>query len=286
MRYVCLPILLLVLSAPVCAQTLEQTGDEFRITLFHQSESKGENGSSSSSSGGHEYLERIAAVRSEGVERIYDIPLEAGDEARLVTWQFPVHILETNDGGIEILNRGEMEKRRDAWLEAADIPKESCGSWYFTWNAFQIECDPDAIIETMRMIRIQPEMPLDGAPVHHPAARDPGRLREVERNGNGIRFSALMPVDPGYIHRVDAQNDVIVGQILQRPVSFEEALAERQIEQITGTIEVNLEADANGQAWKRITVLKTERIDAGGEVERAVSTETTERRSLVGPSAG
>lgn len=92
MKPVSLLFLMAFLFAPACALASEEkAGAEFRITLFHMSESKGDNGSSSSS-GGHEYLERILAVRSDGVERVFDLPLDAKDEKRQINWQFPVRV--------------------------------------------------------------------------------------------------------------------------------------------------------------------------------------------------
>ena len=279
MKPVALCLLAALLSAPTCARASEeQAGDEFRITLFHESETTGDNGSSSSSSGGHEYLERILAVRADGVERVYDIPLDADDEERLINWQFPVRIFEANDGSLRILNRAELEQRRDAWLKAAELPAKACGTWYFTWNAFQVECDPDAIIETIRAIRIQPENLSDGASLEHPAALKPGRLAKVEGKGADTEYSAQMPVDPDYFHRADAQSDVVVGEIMRKPVSFEQAYQKRLTERITGTIKVVLESNSDGRVWRRVTSIETVKTEAGGEAEHTVSTETVERR--------
>ena len=276
-----LPFLLAIWSGPTFAQVSDETaGDRFRITLFHETESKGENGSSSSSSGGHEYLEEIAAVRADGVERIYDVPPEPESDERLIAWQFPVHVLETNDGGIEVLNRDELEMRRDAWLEAAEIPEEACGTWYFTWNAFQVECDPDAIVETIRAIKIQPDDMLVAALFKHPAAHEPGQLMEGEEKGLGVVLSAHMLLNPDYIHRAEAESDVIVGQLMQEPISFEEAYAKRKAERISGTIDVSLEADADGRVWKRTASITSEKTEVDGNVERSVSTETVERQRL------
>jgi hypothetical protein len=276
-----LAFLLAIWSGPTFAQISDEiAGDRFRITLFHETAAKGEDGSSSSSRGGHEYLEEIAAVRADGVERIYDVPLEPDSEERLITWQFPVHVLETNDGGIEVLNRDELERRRDAWLEAAEIAEEACGTWYFTWNAFQVECDPDAIVETIRAIKIQPDDMMVGASFKHPAAHEPGELTGGDEEGVGVLRSAHMLLDPDYIHRAKAESDVIVGQLMQEPISFEEAYSKRKAERITGTIDVSLEADPEGRVWKRTTAITSETTEVDGNVERSVSTETVERRRL------
>lgn len=272
-------ILLAILSAPAWGQAQDgKVGDQFQITLFHESESKGENGSSSSSSGGHEYLEQILFVGEDGVERRYDITLEPDDDRRLINWQFPVRVFEGRDGSMVILNRVELENRRDEWLEAAEIPVESCGTWYFTWNAFQVECDPDAILETIKAITIQPENLIDGAAFNHPAALNPGRLQSAK--GDSGTFSVEMPISADYFHRTHAQSDVVVGEIMREPISFEEAYAKRQSEQITGKIKVVLKANADGQVREQITSIEIVKTEVGGEVESGISTETIKRKRI------
>lgn len=281
MKPASLALLLALLLAPTCALASgEKPGDEFRITLIHKSESEGDDGSSSSSGGGHEYLERVLDVRSNGVERVYDIPLEPSDEGRLINWQFPVRVFEADDGSVQILNREELEQRRDAWLDAAGIAADACGSWYFTWIAFQVECDPDAVLEAIRAIRVQPKELSEGASFDHPAALQPGLLKSLERNGSGSAYVAHMSVDPDYFHRAAAESDVVVGEIMREPISFEQAYARRITEPLTGMIEVVFEATADGRVWKRVTSIETIKTEEDGGIERSVSTETLEREPL------
>jgi hypothetical protein len=119
---------LVICSVPVSAQEPdERAGDSFRITVLHESKSEGETGSSSSS-GRHEYIEQVVAVRQGGVERIYDVPREPDEGSRLIDWQFPVQIFEATNGELEIVNRSDLEARRDAWLESSEIPSDACGT--------------------------------------------------------------------------------------------------------------------------------------------------------------
>lgn len=153
MRLLLATFLLVSVSGEAFAQSpFDRVGDEYRITLVYSTESKGD-GSSSSSNGSHEYVERIDAVRDDGVERVFDLPPELTAEERLLNWQFPVRVLEADDGTLSLLNREEMVARRDLWLADAKISPEACGSWYFTWNAFQVECDPDAVLETISHLK-------------------------------------------------------------------------------------------------------------------------------------
>ncbi len=176
---------------------------------------------------------------------------------------------------MEIVNRGDMEARRDAWLEAAEIPFEACGTWYFTWNAFQVECDPEAILETVRRINIQPENLEDGASFSHPAAIRPGSLQKL--NDVGSEFRVRMVVDEEHFHRSAAQNDVIVGEIMGEPITFDEAYERRTVEQITGTIEVILTVSESGRVAKQVTSIETTKIKIDGKEERSVSNEVIER---------
>lgn len=255
-------------------------GDEFRITLTHSSESKGDNGSSSSSRGGHEYVERVDAAGPEGTERTFDITLEPDDERRLIEWQFPARVLVAPDGTLELLNRDDLERRRDAWLEAAEIPAEACGSWYFTWNAFQVECDPDAILETIRSITIQPPALSEGELYEHPMALSPGRLAAENSSSQGSNYSVVLEVDPDAVRRAEARSDVVVGELMREPVSFESAYAERAKEQISGTIEVTLEARGDGTVWKRSTSTEIEKQLPDGTSEHETSLEVIERVPL------
>ena len=255
-------------------------GDVFSITLTHISESKGDNGSSSSSRGGHEYVERVDAVGSEGIERTFDITLHPDDERRLIEWQFPAQVLVAPNGTLELLNYDDLESRRNTWLEAAEIPAESCGSWYFTWNAFQVECDPDTILETIRSITIQPHELSEGGFYEHPMALSPGRLVTEHSAGEGSNYSIVLEIDPDAVRRAEARSDVVVGEIMSEPVSFESAYAERAQEQINGTIKITLEAHGDGTFWKRSTLIEIEKRLPDGTSERESSIEVIERVPL------
>ena len=281
MKYFWALLLSICWTSEGIAQVVAETpGDVFRITLTYSSESKGDNGSSSSSRGGHKYVERVDAVGPEGTERTFDITLEPGDERRLIVWQFPARVLEGPDGTLELLNRDDLERRRDAWLEAAEIPAEACGSWYFTWNAFQVECDPNTILETIRSITIQPPDLSEGELYEHPMALSPGRLAAERSASEGSIYSVVLEVDPDAVRRAEARSDVVVGEIMREPVLFKSAYAERAKEQISGTIEVTLEARGDGTVWKRSTSTEIEKRLPDGTSEHETSLEVIERVPL------
>ena len=70
---------------------------------------------------------------------------------------------------------------------------------------------------------------------------------------------------------------MVAGEILNEPVTFEEALAERAKEEVTGRIEVTLEADLAGNVWRRTRVVEVETRLPDGEHERSLASETVER---------
>ena len=260
--------------AGLCAQ---QVGDRHRITLFHEMRSTSDDGGRSSSRGTHEYLIEVLAVGPDGVERLYEVPGERGDEPS-PDWHWPVRVWEDRQGVLSLLNRADMEARRDAWLAAANIPREACGTWYFTWNAFQVQCDPEEILETIEMLDIQPPDLREGAMLSHAAALAPAPLRKDA--GAGETFRATFSLDPDIARRELARSDVIVAQLMGKPVTFEEAYAVRQGEPIRGTIEVVLEANAEGEVERRIETIETVRTDAEGVTKSSTATETTERIAI------
>lgn len=255
-------------------------GDEYRIILNHTNESTRGTGSSSSR-GGHEYVERILAVRAEGVEREFDLPLAPDDEARLIGWRFPVRVFDPTQGDLQLLNREEMEARRDLWLEAGEIPIEACGSWIFTWNAFQIDCDAESVLPTIDGLNLQPEELSDGAIFRHAAALEAGVLSLEKSGSNGRTFHVQLSLDPEVLQHEKARSDVVVGELMQTPVSFEDAFAKRTQEQVSGTIELTFEVNSNGQVWRRTTIVTSKTTAVGGGVENAISTEIVERKLVV-----
>lgn len=281
MKSIFVSVACVFLSVPAAAQEYADTvGDSYKITLKRTSESKTDDGSSSSSSVSHAYVEHIDAVGPEGTQRTFDVSLDEGEERHSANWQFPARVLEAPDGALSLLNREELEERRDAWLEEAEIPAEACGIWYFTWNAFQIECDPDAILDTIRAIRIQPRVLAEDADYSAPMALAPSRLTESSKGDEGATYSAVMGVDPDAVRKGEAQTKVVVGEIMKEPISFEAAYADLADEEISGTIAVTLQADTQGRVWRRSTATEIETLKPGGVAEQSTSIEVIERLPL------
>jgi len=63
-------------------------------------------------------------------------------------------VRECDEKAPAIANREEMLARLDHFLTEAKISREACGSYYFTWTAFKIECDPDSVLGTVAAINL------------------------------------------------------------------------------------------------------------------------------------
>jgi ribosome maturation protein Sdo1 len=108
-------------------------------------------------------------------------------------------------------------------------------------------------------------------------ARGPGILAKDTTGSDGETFAVALEVDADAVRRARAKSDVVVGEILATPVTFEEALAKRSADNISGTISVTFETNAAGNIWRRTktTKLTTERRDGPSEDETL--TEVVER---------
>jgi len=254
-------------------------GDTYEITLTRDSQQKAADGPSGSSHDQDTIIERVIGVRSDGVELEYDLPAGVPKEERASTWQFPARVFRPLGGPVQLLNRPELEKRIDAWLKSGNVPRSACGHLIFTWNAFRIECDPDAVIKTVEAFELPTDI-REGELYHDPDALTPVAL--IKKNGGrtGTTFVANMKMDPAAVRRARAEIDVGVGEIMNKPVTLEAALAKHATEAISGTISMNFDADASGQVWRRKTVTIVEIKKNDGQSEIQTTTTTLERHRV------
>jgi hypothetical protein len=237
---------------------------------YETTERSGEGPPSSTSSGRNIFCQKILGVRATGMEAEYDLPDDTPG-SQLRNWQFPARVLRLPNGSLKLLNAADLESRRDSWLAAAGLTSEACGRWYFTWNAFQIECDPQSILKTVEELDPSAGDLRPGAPYRHPHSLAPGVLEL-----RGTTLTATMPLDPDAVRRERAEFDVIASEILGEPTTLEAALAERAKEAISGTITVTFEVAENLRRRTTTTTLKTATPDE--RVRTATRTEVVERR--------
>lgn len=262
------------------AQQAFRVGDTYEITKTRDSSSQGSDASSGSSHDQDTLIERIEAVRPDGLEVVFDLPQQATKEDRRRTWQFPARLFEPRDGQLQLLNGPELEKRVDAWLKWGKVTREACGHWIFTWNAFKIECDPHSVIETVQ--QFDPRLPdlRAGALYRDAHALRPAPLTMKASSSEGSTFTAVMPIDPKAVQHDRAEADVVIGEIMRKPVTLDAALVQREKEAVSGTIEVTINADAGGNLLSMTRVTKSQRKKSDGTVQTETVKETLERRLL------
>jgi hypothetical protein len=284
MRFLTIVTALLLQTLPASAQESQpgaRAGDVYEIRLESVSSESSSDGSSGDSSSHGAFVERVIAVHDNGVELEFDLPDDATAEDRARIWQYPVRVLRPSHGPLQLLNGPELEMRVTRWLEAAEMPREACGRWYFTWNAFQIECDPQSVLQMLASFDLRPGELRDGAPYQEAGGRAPAVLRRETRGSGGAVFVAEMEVDPEAVRRQRAEADVVVAEISGREsLALGAALQARSAERISGTIRIRFETDAAGRMTRRTKViaLEIEGSDRGRETQTV--TETLERRLL------
>jgi hypothetical protein len=257
-----------------------QIGDTYEITLTRDSAQQGSNGSSGSTHDKDMIIERITGLRRDGLELQYDLPNTATAEERAREWQFPAEVFEPFGGPAQLLNGSELEARIDSWLKAASLSRAACGHWIFTWNAFRIECDPQSVLKTVKSYDLRSVDLHEGAAYQDSEASSPGRLARKVGGIEGETFAAEMPVDSDTVRRARAESDVVVGEIMKRPVSLEAALHEHAVEIVSGTISVVFDTDPDGKVRRRTKVTKLDIKRPDGRKETQSVTETLERRLI------
>lgn len=268
-------------AAPALAQA-SQVGDVYELTQSYQTTDTASDGSTGSSRGRTELIERIVGLRDGGVELEYDLPSDATPEDRAREWQLPARVFKAADGSRQLLNAAQLEARLDGWLKAAKSDRSACGRWIFTWTAIRIECDPQAIVARTAELDPAAQIMQEGSVYSdHRAAQD-GRIVQTGRSA----FSVTVPIDPGKVRHERAETDVVVSEISRKPIGLEAALRQRAGEQVTGSITVTWETDAGGIARKRVTTSRTEIRREDGVTEKRTGTETVERRRVGSAAAG
>jgi hypothetical protein len=259
-------------------------GATFEIVGRYQTESETSDGSSSGSSrGSNALLERVIAVRDGGVELEYDLPADSMAQDRAREWMLPARIFRPASGASVLVNADELEARVDPWLKKANWTRAICGRWIFSWNAFKIDCDPQSVLATIASYQFAATNPQDGAAISIEGALRPGTLSLKSSGPKGQIFAAELELDPDAVRRARAESDVVVGEIMGKPVSFDDALAVRAKEEVAGTVTLKLETDAAGMVLRETTITRTTTTPPGGPTETETATRTLERRRVTPP---
>ena len=268
------------LGATAPTRTDPHVGDVFIISRNVETTEEGPNNSNGSSTDHDDLVERVIRISDAGVELEYDLSKDTSKEDRARQWQFPARILRTRDGQIRLLNANQIVARAASWLRAAGLTSAACGKWYFTWDVFQITCDPQSVIGTIEGFNLGPAHLMVGSSYQETEALGPVLLRA--KGGPSILFGEGA-INPEIVRRARAKSDVVAAEVLRKPISLADALKSHSREQISGSIAITFKLDANRSPQQRLdlSTITTEGPD-GRKAVRSVR-QSLERRLVSGP---
>jgi hypothetical protein len=255
-----------------------RVGDVYEIRWQSDWSQNSSGGSSGESHSRNMLVERVIAVHDAGVEVELDLPEETPAEDRAGAWQYPARILRPADGELQLLNRAELEQRVDRWLQAAEWPREVCGRWIFTWNAFRIECDPQMVLDTLAHLDRWPADLREGAEYQEEGVLGAAVLRRDAAGSDSIVFVARAEADPEAVRRQRAAADAVTLEIMGESSELHSEIEARSAERISGTIDFTFETESDGRVRRRVKVTELQIEGTDGERETQTVTETVERR--------
>ena len=276
---VLIPIALPAIAAP--SRGIPAPGDMYEIRRDYSTAEKNETDEGSSNSSGHSTVaERVIAVHFDGMELEYDLSSDAKPEDRLREWQLPARIFRPNRGTLRLLNAAALESRVDRLLKAGKMTRAACGRWIFTWNAFKIDCDPLSVLKTIAGYDMGWDKLAEGMPFNNKTAENPAPLVKRSTDTGGSTLAVEFTLNADYVCQQRAESDVIIGEIMRKPVTLEQALRERSREQISGRVSVIVSTNAAGREFKRVTTTSMRRQEVDGQIVTGTSTETLEKRLI------
>jgi hypothetical protein len=249
----------------------------FQITRVRETKQQTEGGGSSSSFDRDSIVQRIIGQRESGLELVYDLPDSATSLDRRRVWQFPARVLKPSLGPLQLLNGPELEIRVDKWLKWGKMKRAACGKWVFTWNAFRIECDPQSVLQAVASFEFGIDELREGEPFHFPGALGAAPLQQTS---DGSTFTVTLQVDPEAVKKEEAESDIVVAEIMKKPLTFDAALRARSSERISGTISITFNRNASGEIWRRTMVKRIEVTNFDEQTESRTVSETLERRPI------
>jgi hypothetical protein len=258
-----------------------RTGDRFTLARRFETKEEKQGESSGSSMDRDVLIERVVEVRGDGLVIDYDLPEGAKAEERARQWEFPARIFEPNVGPPRLLDPAGMSRRVDAWLKRSKLKRSACGRWGFTWTAFKVECDPQSVLKIITVFRLSRGTVHAGDRYQDAHAIAPTVLTQTSTDQDGTLYTAQMELNPDLVRQERAESEVVVGEILQEPITLKQALKNQADMAITGTITTLFETDPNGVVVRRTTLTKMKIKDAHGAIETLNSTEVLERTRAV-----
>ena len=223
--------------------------------LFSEYSTKSESidDSGSSSSSGHTSIaERIVSSDAEGVVIEYSMLGDPSEIRGNAIWMFPALVSIAPDGSKTLQNPDEIKTRVDEWLVDTGWSREICSSYFFTWTAQQVLCEPEAVIEEIEAYGMRPGTISTGAIIHLPHHGVSITLREAGSSEGYTRFEGTAAVDPVFVREAAIKTDLAVAEMSGQALSLAEATAQNAKLDASGTITIEVTVDSQGLVWKRV----------------------------------
>jgi hypothetical protein len=263
------------------ALAASEIGTRTEIRQTYETSSQKGNESSGSSSGHTTLVESVIAERDGGLELEFDLPAVTKAEARAREWQFPARVFRAADGSLTLLDQAVLGSRLTAWLNKAKIDRRACGTWYFTWNAFKVECDPNSVLETIGGYDIRATNLVEGQLYGAKNATAKGPLKIVRSLAGEISLAVNLNLDAEAYRRGQAESDFVVAQITGNKLTLDQATRKRANDKVRGTVEVQIDLDAaSREVLRRTTVTRIQIQSGGDDVENETSKVIVERRAI------
>jgi hypothetical protein len=255
-----------------------EVGQDYMLKKSYTSESTSTSGSTGSSGGSDVLIERVIAVTQNGVELEYTLPKSHRKTDEKLNWQFPARVFKPYQGQAKLLNVATINARLTRFLKHMKYSRESCGRWYFTWNAFKIECDPISVLEIVNSFDLGFCNYRAGKIFEYPSALKPNI--KLSEGGETSVLTAQFALDPYALRRDAANTNVISSEINGQPISFDQALNDTKDTQFSGQARVTFDTDPKGCVTKRVVETTTETTEKDGTIDKQIYVETVERLAL------
>ncbi|MET3901011.1 hypothetical protein ABIB57_004979 [Devosia sp. UYZn731] len=259
----------------------DRAGDLYEITLqVHTEQQAGlSSGSSNSNFSG---IEKVIAIRPEGVELEFDLPEETSPEVRARSWEYPMRVLKAPGKPLELLNETELVDRVDRWLELGGLSRSTCGQWIFTWTAIKIECDPKAALASLAGYDLRITDLSEGAIYNEPGTLGPVPLRLTSSGPAGETLVAELELDPALVRLQQAEREIAIAQMTGLPQpTIEDAMRSWAKAEISGTIRTTIDVDTRGIVIRRTQVSNLQIVDDARGQQHLSSTAILERKPVL-----
>ena len=252
----------------------------YEITSRYRTTSEGE-GSSGSSSGRSGYREEVRTDAAGCRIRSFDLVDNPEQQRPVAEWQMPIVLQECPGAAPALANRNEVLARLDAFLTAIKVSHEACGRYYFTWNVFLIECDPDAAAQNILKSDLS-LIPLeDGADYILPDTGTHVTLALASNAAPGQRiFTGTAVIDPAYLRDSAADTIMVVAEVSGMTVTREAALAQIAAHQYSGKSAISVVEEAAADRITTTIIGEVSEVDAEGQVETRKSEVVTKRQRV------